>query len=565
MLTTSDPDGRMFLIRLLYRRLRETPDSILYLLEEFAHCDDHYLLQGVYCAIYGVTLCVRDGKLLSKIAEWIYQRYYEHEDDVPVDITLRQWTLKIMERASEIEVTANYFHRVRLPFKSQAPEVRMLKKDLEESYFGDGKGAKMLYYSLSSGSDFHRYIIGSNSFRESHEFFYEDDEGEMKPISLLDIPKMMAPIIKNDYGYNAALSRYDGSRYSEDRHHNKTERIGKKYQWLALDATYARLADHCWVNDFRSDHWGMINQNKDDLTRKAWPWMTRRYERFDPTLPSNDDIERYAADLNLVAEKEDVLVDEIKDYKEWIQSEATHPVVRMQWIDSKGQVWVRIYGFEMEEHVFVEEKRETMLYYNSSFVRRADAGKMTPWAKEKTFNGRWMEERTDCIDFLWNEMPWSDSYKRLKRDEWAEGGESNPYPCKVKVAYDEQLQEDNYGFLQKEESYSYSASMPCAEMMRTMGLYTAERGIVRKIADDSIVAISMDIIRQRSGLVVRKDTLCEFLRKQKYCLYTFLSGTKQSAPVSGGMSLYDMQDLSGCMMMNEKGEWTEVQRVRIVE
>lgn len=565
MLTTSDPDGRMFLIRLLYRRLRETPDSILYLLEEFAHCDDHYLLQGLYCAIYGVTLCVRDGKLLSKIAEWIYQRYYEHEDDVPVDITLRQWTLKIMERASEIEVTANYFHRVRLPFKSQAPEVRMLKKDLEESYFGDGKGAKMLYYSLSSGSDFHRYIIGSNNFRESHEFFYEDDEGEMKPISLLDIPKMMAPIIKNDYGYNAALSRYDGSRYSEDRHHNKTERIGKKYQWLALDATYARLTDHCWVNDFRSDHWGMINQNKDDLTRKAWPWMTRRYERFDPTLPSNDDIERYAADLNLVAEKEDVLVDEIKDYKEWIQSEATHPVVRMQWIDSKGQVWVRIYGFEMEEHVFAEEKRETMLYYNSSFVRRADAGKMTPWAKEKTFNGRWMEERTDCIDFLWNEMPWSDSYKRLKRDEWAEGCESNPYPCKVKVAYDEQLQEDNYGFLQKEENYSYSASMPCAEMMRTMGLYTAERGIVRKIADDSIVAISMDIIRQRSGLVVRKDTLCEFLRKQKYCLYTFLSGTKQSGPVSGGMSLYDIQDLSGCMMMNENGEWTEVQRVRIVE
>ena len=49
----------------------------------------------------------------------------------------------------------------------------------------------------------------------------------------------------------------------------------------------------------------------------------------------------------------------------------------------------------------------------------------------------------------------------LKRDEWTAGDSFNPYPCKLKVAYDEQLQEEVDGFLHQDESFSYSASMPC--------------------------------------------------------------------------------------------------------
>lgn len=563
MLTTSDPDGRMFLIRMLYRRLMENPEEILELMDKFKECDDHYLLQGLYCAIYGVTLRIRDEKLIGKIAERIYQRYYKNANDVPVDITLRQWTLKIMERAEALDPDINYFQKLQLPFKSQDPKVRMLKKDIGKNYFGEEKGAMLLYYSMTPGSDFHRYTIGTNSFEESSEFFLLDEYGKAKPLNLYDIPKMMAPIIKNDCKYNAALSRYDGSRYSKERHHNKTERIGKKYQWIALDATYARLTDHYLVKDNRIDHWG-VHTNADELTDKAWPWMTRRYDRFDPTLPSNAEIEIYAKELQLDPE-----IDEpqkytvVKDYKEWGLSEATHPQVKMQWKDSRGQVWVRIYGFESSEQLYEGQKRELMLYYNSSFVRRSDSKNMQAWAEKKDFSGRWMEQRTDCIDFLWNEMPWSDSYKRLKRDEWVSGDQWNPYPCEVMVAYDEQLQEENYGFLNQEETYSITASMPCGEMMRVMKLYTAERGIVRRIEDDEIVAMNMSLINKRTGLVVRKDILCEYMRKQKYHLFCFLLGNKEVR--IGGMTIIDWNNLSGCTMMNEKGEWTIVQKLRAIE
>lgn len=563
MLTTSDPEYRQYLIRLLYRELMENPQDVLTMMDLFEHCNDHYLLQGLYCAIYGLTLRSKEEKLLQEIARRVYKRFYESPTNVPVDIVLRQWTLKILERVESIMPIADYFKRIVLPFKSQDPVLSQLKEGFGDIYFGEGKGAHMLYFSMNRDSDFHRYTIGSNNGPDSHEFFTKDEVDGPVPVKLQDIVDTMAPIIRRDLKYSDALSTYDGGRHSRERHHNRTERIGKKYQWLALDSVYARLTDNYWVKDQRSDSWD-IGHNGEKLTRKAWPWMTRRYDRFDPTMPSNEEIEQYSKEFKLFPEKDVDWHDTISDYNEWILSEASHPVVNMQWTDRNGQEWVRFYGFEMKDHLYADEKRATMLYYNTLFAHKSDVGLLIPWAEEKTFNGRWMEERTDCNEFLWNEMPWSDSYRRLKRDEWTAGDSFNPYPCKLKVAYDEQLQEEVDGFLHQDESFSYSASMPCAEMMQEMNLYTAERGIVRCVVGDSVAAINMSIINRTTGLLVRKDMLCEFLKKKKYALFTFLLGSKQSGPNKDYATLKGMEDLSGCMMMNEKGEWKEIQKLRIV-
>lgn len=562
MLTTSDPDARMFLIRLLYRLLQERTDDIAWLMQQFPSCNDHYVLQGLYCAIYGVCLRSRDEVLLKNIAETVYRRYYEHDKDVPVDIVLRQWTLKILERAAVIDSAADYFKRIKLPFKSRSPYKDMLKNEIPEGYFGKGKGASLLYFSMGRGSDFHRYTLGSNSFSDSGEFFVEDGKDGYNPVTLYDIPKMMAPIIRYRYKYSEELSRYDADRYSKDRHHNRTERIGKKYQWLALDEVYARLCDNCLVKDQRLGGWSM-NIDVEDLTREAWPWMTRLYDRFDPTLPSNEETKGYAQKLMLMPEKDEALVDNVKEYEKWLDMADTNPTVRMQWISEDGNQWVRLYGFESVDHHQDIEKRGTMLYYNSAFVRKTDSKKMSDWAKKQTFNGRWMAERSDCIDFLWNEMPWSNSYKRLGRNDWEEGYDSNPYPCKLMVAYDEQLQEDNYGFLADEERYSYSEAMPCADLMEEMKLYTAERGLVRKTVGNDIVAISMGVINEGVGLLIRKDILCEFMRKKHYRLYTYILGSKEV--IIGNTMVGDMKNLSACMMMDEKGEFTEVQKLHIVE
>lgn len=157
--------------------------------------------------------------------------------------------------------------------------------------------ASQLEYSLSMSSDFYRYIIGGNSFAESNEFFKLDEKGYPKALKLELILKMIAYIIKHDYKYSKVLDYYDANQYSRIRHHNATERIGKKYQWLALWRVYVQLTDNYHFNDDR------LYLDPTELTTVAWPWRTNMYDRTDPTMPTLDEIKNTRKGWNFFPRK----------------------------------------------------------------------------------------------------------------------------------------------------------------------------------------------------------------------------------------------------------------------
>lgn len=557
MLSTSFPDSRQFLISLLYRFLLQNENKILTLLAEFDACDDFYVLNGLYCAVYGYTLRTKNHGLVKSIAEHVKKRYYsETGGKVVANIVLRQWTLMILDRAEYLYPDRGYFSLLRLPFRSGLPTKKMLKKEIPEGYFGEGKGATLMYYSMSLGSDFYRYTLVGNSFADSHEFFDVDEQGTFKALKLPMFLQMMAPIIKNDFKYSKVLDEYDSDRYSRDRHHNATERIGKKYQWLALWRVYAQLCDYYWFNEN-----GFLNPVK--LTRNVWPWMTQQYDRTDPAMPTLSEIRQYAGGLEFQPEI-DWPASDNKDGKAWIDDVKTHPGVSKYFYDIEQNPWVMLYGFQSDKQEVDNEKRDRLLHYNCCFVKEGDEKRMSEWAAQKDFSGRWMEYHEDCIDFRWNEFPWSHVYKRLKRDEWVNGEFRNEYPCAVKVAYDEQLQEEVYGMLDTKEYHSFSVAMPCAELVETMKLYAAERGLIRRVSDDQIIAVSLSVLRDGGiGVLIRKDTLCEFMRMKKYRLYCYISGTKEVS--LGSYTILKSKNLSGCIRLDEKGKWEIVQALRLVE
>lgn len=559
MLTTSFPDSRQLLIGLLYRLFLKNENMILSLLAEFDGCNDHYLLNGLYCAVYGYTLRTKNHDLVKRIAEYVKGRYYSDVDGkVVADIDLRQWTLMILDRAEYLHGGSNYFSTLHLPFRSGLPSKKMLKNEIPEGYFGEGKGAAFLYYSLNIGSDFYRYTLGGNSFEDSHEFFEVDEQGVPKALKLPMLLQMIAPIIKNDFKYSRTLDEYDAYKYSRDRHHNATERIGKKYQWLALWRIYAQLCDNYWFKD--DDNY----PDPIELTRKVWPWMTQRYDRIDPTMPTLKEIQEYARDLKFAPEFSWLKDHWVTDGKEWVDSVSTHPIVNPQYYDTKQSPWVLLYGFQSDKQEFDDENCNRLLYYNCCFVRERDAAKMSSWAAEKDFSGRWMEYHQDCIDFRWNEFPWSHSYKRLKRDEWVNGDLRNEYPCSVKVAYDEQLQEEVYGIVDTKDYHSFSAGMPSAELLETMNLYAAERGLIRRVSDDSLVAVSLSVLPDAGvGVLIKKDVLCEFMKQKRYILFCYISGIKEVS--ASNYHVVHSRKFSGCICLDAKGIWKTVQELRHVE
>lgn len=557
MLTTSFPDSRLFLIGLIFRLMMQNESLIMGELEDFKTCDDHYVLTGLYCAVYGVMLRTSNHKLVESVAKYVKNRFYSNEDGkVVADINLRQWTLMILDRAEFLMPSNHFFSDLKIPFKSSHPTKRMLKMNIPDNYFGEGKGAAQLAFSLSVASDFYRYTLGGNSFDESGEFFELDEKGEPKALKLRLIPRMIASIIKRDYGYSKELDYYDGSHYSKDRHHNVQERIGKKYQWLALWRIYAQLCDNYL---FKQDRFYPDPITLNDV---VWPWQTNMYDRNDPAMPTMEEMREYTKGLDFLPEHDERVVD-IKNGKDWVDSEESHPVVNTQYLHSNGEIWVLLYGYQSDKVKVDGENRDSIIHYNCCFVDKQDDSKMDKWAEATDFSGNWMEHRQDCIDFRWNEFPWSHAYKQLNRDEWVIENGRVDYPCNVKVSYDEQLQEEVYGMIDDKEYHSFSVGMPCAELIETMNLYTAERGLIRKMDNDEIVAVSFSVLEGKgTGLLIKKDILCQFMRKKKYSLYCYLSGNKEIS-IGSYTILYD-KNLSGCMKMDGKGEWKTVQLLRTI-
>jgi len=555
MLTTSFPDSRQFLIGLIYRLLLENETQILILLDKFKGCNDHYVLTGLYCAVYGFTLRSKNHNLIGTIAAYVKKSYYDNVDgSVLPDVVFRQWTLMILDRAEYLNPDKAYFTMLKLPFKSDLPSRRIYKNELPGNYFGEGKGASLLYYSLSTASDFYRYTIGGNSNPDSDEFFEIDKNGEYKGFNLVRFLRMIASIIRYEFRYSSVLDNYDGTKYSIDRHHNVEERIGKKYQWIALWRVYAQMSDNYLFNDGYSDPASV------KLTKRVWPWMTSQYDRNDPTFPKPREIGEYVNGLDFTTEPDMPYV-EVGEGREWVECNETDPPIRPQYIDADGKPWVMLYGYQSDKHEVDKENRDRVVHYNSCFIKEKDNLKMRAWAAEEDFSGGWMEYRQECIDFRWNEFPWSHAYKRLKRDEWVLKNGRIVYPCELKVAYDEQLQEEIYGVTEDRDTQGTSVSMPCAELVESMNLYAAERGLIRKKDDESIVAVSLSLLRGHgTGLLIRKDVLCKFMGRMKYRLYCYISGNKETS-ASNYLVLHS-KVFSACMSMDAKGKWETVQGMR---
>lgn len=204
LLTSSHPKFRALIIRKLRKMLNMHLTLILWLIKLFEDVNDPYVTGGLFCAICGVILPSRDKKLASCIAEYIYHKYYEHSETVPQDLIVRQWTLKIIEKAYYLDATSDYWKRIKTPFEAhqinenKIPDYDIVKK--QRGYFGLQQGSIMMHNSIYGFEDFNRYIIGTNSHHSSCDFFELAEDGKYQGVLLANIMAEMAYYILNVFG-----------------------------------------------------------------------------------------------------------------------------------------------------------------------------------------------------------------------------------------------------------------------------------------------------------------------------------------------------------------------------
>ena len=554
MCTSPHPFVRGAIMRKLVEIFDNKPQMALFALREFNDCNDPYVVQVVTCAIYGHMLRKRDAQDASEIAELILQFFYQ-DNKAPEDVIIRQWTMLALALADELNGTNTHFGTIKPPFESSNP-FDLIKDKAEvitDKYFGDSKGAWKMYETLYGFSDFRRYIIGTNSRANSDVFLKNRNDG-IQGLPLSDIMLMVANIAKHEFHWNDDLGKLDDNVYSEGRYNNQAERFGKKYLWLALYKVDALLSDHFKIADGCRY---LYSPNEDDIVVTPYPWHTGEYSRIDPTILSASDTFTYTA----------FVADELENVQEvtneqWLSEQYPIQEPRLSVKDADGSEWIVLtcydgYKMDAEENTV----KDLFLFSNAAFIQNQDLETFKQWAQNQNFYGRWMPERRNgSIDYLWNEYPWADTYKRTLHDvdDWDFPGNNATF--KINLSYEAQLQEEWIG-LDETEMYLKEASMPNHLVMEALNLYTAERGIVRDKNDNSIVARNFSIGKM-NGLAMRKDYLDKYFSENNLALVFYSLGEKYITQKGTYQSIGHRYDLSGAYCYHD-GNIEEIQPMHI--
>lgn len=522
MLTSSFQSLRARLVMFLRDIFKTNLNLIREFAGKFLNVDDPYIQQGLYAAAYAALVQKRDIEVCKKVAEYIRTQYYNSRGNAPIDLVVRNWTMKIIELASILDNTYTGWTELlgSLPLSSVKNPFNIAKYEETEKdkYFGDTYGAYMLYDSLFNG-DFNRYIIGLGSYNYSDIFVNPNrtlDEiasiGNDYDVNLNDVTRAIAILIKEKYCYSDVLGEYDKRITNKNRFDQSTERVGKKYQWLGYFEVLSYLCDHYKI---LLDKWSSDKK----IVRYSLPWLTGAVPLTDPTIEGEETLSviSYGVFDNI---DNDFKI--IRNENAWIEDDSILPSLHFIVKDRTEHEWVILKAFDTQTEYVNNNQCSASVWYDTVFVSNDNSCEFEKWANTDN-NMKQDFYNSGDYNYQWNDYPCASNYKERQHYNNYKADWGIEYD--VKKTYSTQLQEDFMGCFAHSEHLS-EAHSPCEAIMRHFGLHNAERGVVRD-GDNEIVALNINSTTPRmSGLAIKREILDRFLEETRQTMFYFISRIK---------------------------------------
>lgn len=216
----------------MVRLMSNYPHKWIDILKRFFDFDDDYVLERCLAACYGSLIRANDNEAIRVVAEKVYLVYFKRKF-LPTNASIRDYARLIVELAPHRNLLDNVdVALIRPSYDSDWP-VEWPDEAFVEQYKDSDQRLPKLYRSCFQ-DDFNHYTLG----------IFDDFEG-------VNRQQVARWIFKHviDMGYDQKQStNYDGymiSKYGALRHRPTwAERIGKKYQWIALYRLMGIIGDH---------------------------------------------------------------------------------------------------------------------------------------------------------------------------------------------------------------------------------------------------------------------------------------------------------------------------------
>jgi len=217
--------------------------------------------------------------------------------------------------------------------------------------------------------------------RLNTEYFGDGDHEEFKKI---DVRQCRLWITKRAYelGWNSKLFARDGYGTGYSRHENDLERIGKKYQRIALDELQARLADHYWALQNWPAKPCIYRYSHQDFRRNLEPTILPLKDQ-DTTRHSHSEHWMTEPNLKLPKVDEELL-------KQWPFDEDPTQLMaeKLIRVDDKGNSWLVLYEFNIDGQKYNEPcpgehglRYEEFRFFYCVFVKRGKARELAEHLK----------------------------------------------------------------------------------------------------------------------------------------------------------------------------------------
>ncbi len=388
------------------------------LLKNFRAVNDPYVYERILAALYGASLNDLTLLGLNRLASCVLEEVFLNEE-VYVNVLVRDYARNIIEFALfKGEFSLDNSKVITPPYNSSIPDIfpsndetDAYKFDWDEDSFQEIYGSQNRILSsmvteygrgISQYGDFGRYV-----FQSALSLWKLDPN----PFS-----NYACKLIFEKFGYDVNIhGHFDRHATGGDRFKNNVERIGKKYQWLALYEVVARLADNYAIQDREGNELGYYQG----------PWQNG-LRNIDPTyIPLMKKITKLPFPVNKINYDDWYVEDSF-----WLTSEKNLPdpkdiIVNHDFLSLEAD-----YSWQQKDQLGIElnhNQRKNIWYQIRSYLVKVEEYEtLKNWLIKQDFMGRWMPESEDSYSVFCKEHYWSPAYK----SKLSEAGSSRWQPIK---------------------------------------------------------------------------------------------------------------------------------------
>lgn len=522
---------------------------------KFTAVNDPYILQGILAAIEAGALNSENLDGLKELANTIDNSIFNkaNGEEIYPHVMVRDHARYIIEfsllkNEYSIEKVLQIRNRITPPYNSILPERLPTNEEIDNKF--TTLYQQIITHSMRPGlgrksgeyGDFGRYVF------EASLRFWNESFKQVEGINANLLSNYACYLIFTKYGYDEDKHASFDKYISDNNRYDKIERIGKKYQWLALSEVLARVMDNYQV---------FVTENSHD---KKIEWLKEIDEFALPKiqiyiLPSNQEETfhyKLRKDLRFIAQdfwkkNQNIWIKNFKDIPDI-------PALIEQTIN--GEKWLvlkRIINQEEPDKLdFRKEFKNFRFSINGYFVKINEFNEVKSMIEKFSFHRIIKNEAFTIYNIDYKKFYLMQSFTGLPHNMWEsiqlDSGTSeleksfNILPCVINHKW-----EEIYG------NKSYWAIIPCREIYNEMDLSCNDSFYEWANKNKEPICIFVnDVSENQYTLLIKKEPFLDFLSKNNLQIFWTFEGEKSffKKCAGAGFDKYKTNELSGVYFLS---------------